>query len=569
MMPGMSAFFPPARRLLSRRCALVSALLISACATAPQQSSEPPDVDYVPDAGYSMLMAEIALQRKQWLIAAREYLHAANQSQDPATARRATEFAVEYGYDAMALAGSRRWLELLPENPLAHEYAGRLYLRRNALDQALIHWRASLGTDVMTDAEYLRVGADMAEAGNPIGATALLIRLVNERPDQPGLRMALAYAALRSGAYELSLQSARRVEAEVSDWVQPRLIVPKALLSLGREYEAFAYLDDALAAEPSSTLELERIRLLSAVGRHADAMRGLRELMRVYGVQSELLRLRGTLLLAAGEVDAAERDFEQLLSNSSHVYESYFTLARIATSREDFGRAIGYFGRIRGGPYLVRAQLGISFAYQRIGDDDSALEQLRTFAGDYPGYAFDVLDSEARLLFRMGEVDAALQLYETATRLRPDRVSLLLEYGSLLDLAGRHDEALAIMRRAVAVNPLDANALNTLGYTLTNRTGRHDEAHRLIRRALELDADSAPVIDSMGWVLFNKGRVDEARSFLELALAKMDDPELIAHLGEVYWVGGDRDRALELWERGLVDYPDSQPLIETRQRFSP
>jgi len=102
---------------------------------------------------------------------------------------------------------------------------------------------------------------------------------------------------------------------------------------------------------------------------------------------------------------------------------------------------------------------------------------------------------------------------------------------------------------------------------LTNRTRRHDEAYRLIRLALELDPGSAPVIDSMGWVLYRKGRLDEARSYLELALSQLEDPEIMAHLGEVLWVSDERERALAIWDKGLVDYPDSQPLIETRLRF--
>jgi len=137
------------------------------------------------------------------------------------------------------------------------------------------------------------------------------------------------------------------------------------------------------------------------------------------------------------------------------------------------------------------------------------------------------------------------------------------------DRVGRVDDAVTVMERAVEIAPTDADALNVLGYTLTNRTRRHDEAYRLIRLALELDPDNAPIMDSMGWVLFRMGRLDEARSYLELALSKLDDPEMIAHLGEVLWVADERADAVALWDRGLVDYPNSQPLIETRQRFMP
>ena len=69
--------------------------------------------------------------------------------------------------------------------------------------------------------------------------------------------------------------------------------------------------------------------------------------------------------------------------------------------------------------------------------------------------------------------------------------------------------------------------------------------------------------------MYRRGFVDEARSYLELALTRLEDPEVIAHLGEVLWVSDERERALALWDNGLTDFPDSQPLIETRGRFMP
>jgi tetratricopeptide (TPR) repeat protein len=545
------------------------ALLIGGCAASLQK---PPDVaadEYFPGASYSLLMAEIAMQRKSWLVTAREYLNAAEQSEDPELARRATEFAAEFGYDVFALGAVRRWLELQPDGLLANEYAGRLYLRRNELDQALIHWRASFGDVALSDEEYLRVAGDIAEEGNLAGATWLLVRLVNEYPDEVGLRMGLAFAALRSGSYELALAEAQRIAVERPDWIQPQLVIPGALLSLEREYEAFAYLDDALDAGESTTLELEYVRLLSAIGRHEEATRRLASLGKIYGAQPELVRLHAQIAFAAGDFIAAAKDYEQLLANAVNVYESRFMLGRMAMAQNDCGRAIANFDRVLGGGYLMQAQLGIASCYENSGDADAALEQLRSFAEKHPRLALDIATAEAQMMFRSGRVDEALAHYQTVIRLQPNQIGLLLEYGSVLDLAGRYDEAVKVLRQVVEIAPTNANALNSLGYTLTNRTRRHDEAYRLIRTAFEIDPQSAPIMDSMGWVLYRRGFVDEARSYLELALDELEDPELIAHLGEVLWVSDERERALALWDRGLIDYPDNQPLIETRARFMP
>ena len=189
-------------------------------------------------------------------------------------------------------------------------------------------------------------------------------------------------------------------------------------------------------------------------------------------------------------------------------------------------------------------------------------------ARQYPRLAADVVGAPGELLYRMGRVDAALATYVEALRFRPADLSLLLAYGTMLDLDGRVDEALVPMRQAAKIAPLNSEALNTLGYTLANHTDSYTEAYRFIRAAVELNPDSPAIIDSLGWVLYRLGRLEESRIHLERALQELDDPELIAHLGEVLWVSGERDLAMALWDRGLADYPDSQPLIAAWQRLT-
>jgi len=152
---------------------------------------------------------------------------------------------------------------------------------------------------------------------------------------------------------------------------------------------------------------------------------------------------------------------------------------------------------------------------------------------------------------------------------RPDSVELLLAYGAMLDLTGELKQSLTSLRRAVELAPMDANTLNTLGYTLANRTRHHAEAHRLIRQALELSPDSAAIIDSMGWVLYRLGRHAEALSYLEQAYALMDDPEVIVHLVELLQVMGESDSARSLLDKSLLEYPDNELLIDAQASLSP
>jgi tetratricopeptide (TPR) repeat protein len=547
---------------------IVAPLLVGVGWAAESSTSGSPD--YIPDASYYLLMAEIAIQRKEYLTAAEEYSNAAAQSTDPELASRATEFALEYGYDAFALNGARRWLALDPEDLLAHEYAARLYFRRNELDRALQHWRISLGpVTERSDEDYFGLATDLAEEDNAAGVTLLLTRLTTEAPESPALRLVLGQAALRSRAFELALGSAERAAKDDPEWIEPQILRARALLSLGAEYQALEIMQALLTEQPFLGFEMEFVRMLAASDRSTRAMDSLRELAKKYGVHPELVRLHGILSLARDDLDSAERDFGELAKRGDDIYESIFYLGQIALARGKYREAIRLLNRIRGGAYLFPAQLNISGAYHSLGQHQAGINHLKKFATDFPRYAVDSLKLQAQLLQQMGRFDDALVTFDLLLRLQPRNVDVMILRAVLLEESGRLKEAISAMRQVLEIAPLNPAVLNTLGYTLANRTRRHAEGYRLIRLALELEPDSPAIIDSMGWVLYRQGQLEVARSYLELAHSLLDDPELVAHLGEVLWVTGEPERATELWDSSLLKNPDSKPLKATRQKYLP
>ena len=537
--------------------------MLGACAGSPR--SLVAESTYIPDASYYLLMAEISLQRNSYLTAAEQYLNATGQSDDPELAKRATEFALEYGFESFALSAARRWLELEPDNGVAHGHAGRLYLRRSDTDRAYAHLIASLG-DAPEGESFASLSADLMAEDNAWGVTAIFKRMDRQYPDSPQLQLALARAAMRSREYELAMLAARNAVDANPAALEPQILIPQALMVRGQEVDALELIEQLNENSPSIAVELEYIRLLAASDRLAEANERLANLVKTYGVQTDFVRMHALMHLAAGELDIAERDFSKLLAAGRNIYECFYYLGRIAVIRGADQEGIEYFARVRGGSYLLQAQISAVLAYQRIGEGRTALARLQSFAESYPRQALAISPTRAQILFELGETDQALAEFDALLDHRPDSVELLIAYGAMLDLAGRLGPALERMRRAVELAPMNANALNTLGYTLANRTRHHDEAYRLIRLALELEPESPAIIDSMGWALYRLGRNEEARSYLEEAYALMDDPEVVAHLGELLWANGEPESARELLDRSLAEHPDHELLIETRAR---
>ncbi len=83
-----------------------------------------------------------------------------------------------------------------------------------------------------------------------------------------------------------------------------------------------------------------------------------------------------------------------------------------------------------------------------------------------------------------------------------------------------------------------------------------------------LKPDSAAIIDSMGWVLSKQGDIKKALHYIKKAMAMMPDPEIAAHLGEIYWHMGDKDLARQAWAQGLKKNPNHENIITTMHRLN-
>ncbi|MFP4564640.1 MAG: tetratricopeptide repeat protein [Spirochaetia bacterium] len=80
------------------------------------------------------------------------------------------------------------------------------------------------------------------------------------------------------------------------------------------------------------------------------------------------------------------------------------------------------------------------------------------------------------------------------------------------------DESISYFERGVEMDGENANALNSLGYTLAESGRDVPRAVDLCRRAVKKHPDYPPYMDSLGWALFQAGDLEEARSCLRKAL---------------------------------------------------
>ena len=103
---------------------------------------------------------------------------------------------------------------------------------------------------------------------------------------------------------------------------------------------------------------------------------------------------------------------------------------------------------------------------------------------------------------------------------------------------------------------------------MVDKTNKIKKGLGYIQKALKLSPDDAAILDSLGWAYYRLGQYDESLKYLKRAFAKLKDAEIAAHLGEVLWVAGEREKAREILDSALQVAPNDDLLLNVRQRFT-
>jgi len=160
----------------------------------------------------------------------------------------------------------------------------------------------------------------------------------------------------------------------------------------------------------------------------------------------------------------------------------------------------------------ARSMRGIDGVLQSIEGFEQAIEQDKSFAPAYAGLAsaYAIRSVQFPLQHPPDEVSRMRDAAERAVALDP----LLAEAHAALGLArarsGDWELAEASFRRAIALDPNDATALTNFVMWHLNVLGRNEEALALLRRAESADPLGSNVQLSLAWVLMSLGRFAEA-----------------------------------------------------------
>ena len=205
----------------------------------------------------------------------------------------------------------------------------------------------------------------------------------------------------------------------------------------------------------------------------------------------------------------------------------------------------------------------------RQGDLARARRHLESVNAQNDAQRVQVALAHEQILRDARQFNEALEVLNAAIKTVPGDKDLLYARALVAEKLNLLEVAERDLREILKKDPQNVNALNALGYTLTDRTTRYDEARDLLQKAMTLKPDDAFILDSMGWLQYRLGNTAEALKYLRRALEIRNDAEIAAHLGEVLWVMGDRHEAESVWDRALRETPDNEALNGVIKKFKP
>ncbi len=177
------------------------------------------------------------------------------------------------------------------------------------------------------------------------------------------------------------------------------------------------------------------------------------------------------------------------------------------------------------------------------------------------------LDVRARVLY--GTVLRDLNLYpqaeaelRRALAIEANRSDAHAALAILLDLTGRHDEALKHHVLATRLAPGSADYRNNLGFSLL-AAGDAEKAIPALEAALALDPGLSHAYANLGFAYGRAGRIEDAERTFRAGLGEAG---ALINLSLVHAERGDAETAAALRERAYLLSPDSRPTAFTMEQ---
>ena len=514
----------------------------------------------------TLLQAEFAIRERN-LDAGLMYLMAASQAiHDPAIARRALQLAQYIRNQDATLEMAVRASDLDPSDGSAATLAAAVFIERGDIARALTYSRRAFdaGSDINPAALLNNYGDQTPETQT--ATRNLLEALEADYPEDARSLFAIALLEGRQGNSDVAVTKLDKLFTIEAFHERGTLLLTE-ILSQADDPDAFDPLLKAIEATNSSLLRYQYARYLLGKQKLTEAKAQFDVLIADPAATVDHLIGAAVLDIELSDSASALLHLDRALSFGQRVNDAQFFKALALIQLNDVSGALKALGAVGPSTNYARAlqeAAAILVSQGEIGAANAFFEEHRKVHTDGAELNFAL---HAETLQTLGSIEAESVLSRGISAF-PTSTRLLFARANFRERAGFFDLAEADYRQILNLNPGDANALNALGYALTNNTDRFQEAAGLLEEAISKDPRNPAIIDSLGWVYFKLGKDRQAELLLKEAYKQYPDPEVAAHLIELLWTQGREVEARDLIANQWRNSPNNEHLRETASRLA-
>jgi len=224
----------------------------------------------------------------------------------------------------------------------------------------------------------------------------------------------------------------------------------------------------------------------------------------------------------------------------------YFDNQRYEEAEKIMNEAIGLFPN----EFAVNLILGLALAQQ--GKSEEGKEYLKKATELNPN-DLNALSAYGFALGQLNQNEEAAKYIKMALKIDPKNVNLLGQLGLIYNNLERMAESDSLYERALQLDSTNALINNNYAYSLSERGLQLERALKMIEIAMNADSANSSYLDTYGWIFFKLKEYDKAYFYIKKAIdvGGEDNAVLLEHLGDVLFMQGNKDEALEIWKEAF------------------
>lgn len=423
-------------------------------------------------------------------------------------------------------------------------------------DVSIVVSSNSLAETIMTD-EYIRLGHEELDKGNPEGAIAHFEAAYALQPDNPEVLSYLGHAHSEAGQDDKAVEYYRRLlyfDAENADaWLN----MANSYDRLGKYEQAEeAYATAANLAPDEEEIYLEWSICYFNQERYEAALACIEQALRINPESVQALWEQSDTLVRMGKFDEAAQVLEELVNRLPCNWRALYNLAR-------YYEMMDCYDKVRPiAEELTRLRPENEDGYELLGNAlvetgklEEALEQYSRALELCPTY-WSVWANKGYVLLLLERFDEALPCYEQATSHVEDDAAYWNCQGVALHRLQRDDEALACYQRALEQNPGYHLALSNMADVYMGRRA-YDMAEEGYWKAYEINGNRESLSSATQCMYLARRYKEMVQPLLALLPFAKEDGRPVAYLlGVAYKNLQEYEEAVRCFTLQLETFPE-------------